>query len=451
MKHLSFRCRLFAVMLAAGLLSSCEDFVPRGDPVVDIRPSWNNAAAAGAESLHDWWRGFDSVQLDSLVDKALAGNFKMQAAHQRLMAARALRGAGESNFRPAAVASTASERNPQATAQYFLVGIDASWELPLFGRAVNAGRLLQAQVDDALSDEAAVRAALTADVVRAYLESRFAQRELGVVEELANVADDRRQRQATRIRLGLDDALTSTADLQQAPQARAESGSLQRIRKRGLESLAALLGSTAIDESWVGNEGELRVPAVPATLPADLLRRRPDIRHAEAAVERAAAQLGIARADRYPSVSIAGALTASIPVAGHVRSSTNSIVSAGPLITLPLFDWGLRKAQAEAHGAALRAAVLDYRQVVLDAVAEVEAALLQVEEAMEQSALQAAAMDSAEQAERRAQAQRQLGLQRQVTALDLKREALLARQSLVHAERDQSLALVHLMLALGAG
>ncbi len=432
-------------------LSACGTLVPSVPPALPARAAWNNAPPVSTSVMWPdrWWQQFHSAQLDFLVDSALHDNPGLGAAAERLTAARALQGAGVAGFKPGLELDTGTEPSPGATKDYFQAAIDARWELPLFDRARNTARILESQTADAEAGVAEAQAVLIAEIVRTYFNGRFAAVRLGLAQALVTVSDDLQQRVDARVAAGLDETEASVASRERGREARLGMEEPRQMRAQCLESLAALLGQSAVDSSWIDSSDPPELPLPPATVPAEMLRHRPDVRRAESAMQRAAAQLGIARAELYPHIGIAGALTAALPLSGG--GGVGSIFSVGPVITLPLFDWGLRRAQGEARGAELRAAALAYRQTVLDAVAEAELAFSQLAAANRQVAMLADGSDSAQLAARRAATRRELGLLAQVPSLELTRAALLARQSLENARLEQTAALVHLHAVLGAG
>ncbi len=440
-------------MLLLGL-GACGSLVPAPVPDAPVRATWDNAppvsTATAAAWPARWWQQFHSAQLDALVDNALRDNPGFAAAAERLFAARLLQQAGSAGLKPELVLNAAPESAPGATVNYFQASIDARWEMPLFDRGTNSARILQAQTADAEAGVAEVRAALITEIVRTYLNGRFAADRLVLAEALVQVTAELQQRVAARVGAGLEEPEAGLASTQLTRAARLGEDEPRQVRTQCLESLAALLGQAVVSDTWIDASGSpLELPLPPATVPAEMLRHRPDVQRAESAMERAAAQLGIARAELYPHISIEGALTTALRLSGG--GGVSSIFSAGPIITLPLFDWGLRRAQSEARGAELRAATLVYRQTVLDAVAEAELAFTQLDAASQRVAMLTTDADSAQLAARRAGTKRELGLLAQVPALDLARDALLARQALDGARLEQAIALVHLYAVLGAG
>jgi outer membrane protein TolC len=133
-------------------------------------------------------------------------------------------------------------------------------------------------------------------------------------------------------------------------------------------------------ESAIRLAADAALPAVQAlaVLPADLLRNRPDIQSAEAAVEQAAAEVGVSRAALYPRLTLTGSLLYAYNLTRNHRTTSDSIPMIGPQIDIPLFDWGRRRAVADGKELALQASIKAYRQAVLNGIAEAESALAAV-------------------------------------------------------------------------
>ena len=211
-----------------------------------------------------------------------------------------------------------------------------------------------------------------------------------------------------------------------------------------------LLGTAEPDPSWLApgplpTLGAWRLQAAPA----DLLRSRPEIQHAEADVLRAAGAAGIAHADRYPRVAIGGSLTWSASLQSHKGTGDNPVASIGPLIDIPLFDWGMRAAQDDAKRHELQASVLAYRQAVLEGVADVETALGRLQHQAEQErqcAEATAALARADTAVAKRAELHLAGADDQIESAIAHDEASLA---LVQAQAAHDLAFVSLFKAFG--
>ncbi len=187
-------------------------------------------------------------------------------------------------------------------------------------------------------------------------------------------------------------------------------------------------------------------------MPADLLRRRPEIWRAEAAVLRAGADAGLARADLWPRLTLGGNLTASgTPVEASAFSPLGPVVVAGlgPNLTIPVFDWGQRRAVVDARDAGFRAATAAYRLAILEGVEEVEAALANAAAAARRTDLLERAVARAAGAVRLSDALYRSGLATLLERLDADTALLSAQLELVGAREDAFVSVVALHKALG--
>ncbi|HJU26799.1 MAG TPA: TolC family protein, partial [Rhodanobacteraceae bacterium] len=159
-----------------------------------------------------------------------------------------------------------------------------------------------------------------------------------------------------------------------AAEAEAQLGDPRAEIAQHAQALALLLGKSEPDPGWLAPAPPPKLDAGNvAPLPVDLLRTRPEIRYAETQVLKAAGELGIAKADLYPHLALGSSLTFAALVKGQTQlGDVNDTFAIGPIIDIPLFDWGERRAVRDARDAQLQAALLAYRQAVLKGAAEVE-------------------------------------------------------------------------------
>ena len=444
---------LLAVVLAA-LLSGCASALPKADLDVPLPPTWSlstPASTAPAEAPTDgWWRVFHDPALNALIDTATQSNLTIGAASEHLRAARALLHTGAALYRPGVSFGAGPAPTPDAKSSYFQAGFDATWELPLFDRAANATRALGADAAAAEADLMAARTTVAAEVASAYFAAQAAIRRQSVLRELDDAEHLRLARLRTRVRLGLD-----ASDVQHEAEAdllAVQTNELEpdSTRSQSLRRIAALLGRASVDPAWSEAPSEVPEPfAQVQSTPADLLRQRPDVRRAEAAVLRAAAELGTAQAELYPHVSLVGAITAATQVSGLGLASPNGVVSAGPAISLPLFDWGMRRAARDARAAELSSAAMVYRQTVFDAFADVEITLANLKRSTSQIELLRNAATSRSERARQSDVLRRAGLSESTEQSRSRRTALEARLDLVNAEYAGQMAIVQLHKALG--
>ncbi len=443
--------------LGALMLGGCHSLatIPSLQPAVPAQ--WRNAGAidvdrnaARAPDLDGWWRAFDDAQLEALVALALTDNLTVAQAQSRLLAARALARSSRGEFRPNIRAGTLSAADPDAATSYLQGNIDAQWELNLFGRGQSTRWVARASVDSATADLQSARVSLVAEVVRDYLALRSAQQQIALVGQIANAQRERRALTQRRRVLGLAaDAELARADAELA-QADAALTDPRLRADASAQQLALLCGRPEPQPALLAAAPVPRLTAAaPATLPADLLRTRADIRHAESAVLMAAGELGIAKADLYPRLSLAGAITESTTTAGGKFGFGRAVYSIGPVVDIPLFDWGARRARVTAKDAELSAAVYGYRETVLEAIAETETALATWHAQRTRAASLQLAVAARERDMRGIAHSRRLGLadgmDQAVVGIALSQ----IRLELLDADQAQALAYVALYKALG--
>ncbi len=429
---------------------------PLPDLRVDLPEHWQNAPAAGLAPAplpdpRGWWRSFGDPELDALIEQALDANLDIAQARARLRAARTLDRHADAPLRPDLHLRTSEPIDPDASASFFVAGFDSVWEVGLFGRRAATHRVARADLDAANAELRQARVSVSAEVAREWIELRAAQQREALLVQIRDARDVEARRVEARLRLAL--ATPQQAALARVAVAQAEAALTEpRIAvQAAAQALAVLLGRSEPAAAWMKpgklpRLGEWRM----ASAPADLLRTRPDIARDEAAVLRAAGELGIATANQYPSISLEGSVVWSTSELEQRPTVTNRIAAFGPAIDIPLFDWGMRRAQADAKGAALEAAALAYRKTVLTAVSEVETALATLEQQRLRRLAAAQAWQALGEVAERTQRRRQLGL---ASGLDTAASAIEHEQAalqLMDARAAHALAYIALCKALGA-
>ena len=448
--------RCLAPAALAGLVLSLGGCIRTPLPKLDrsMPAHWRSATGAPARppvDLHAWWKAFHDPLLDRLVDQALHDNPDVSIAREHLRAARALYGDRMAPLRPHLGLHTANPIDPDASASYFVIGFDSTWELGLFGRGQATDRIATGHYLDAVATLRAARVSLVAEVVRDLVRLRAAQRQ---VRLLGHIVEARRRQVAlTRKRVQLK--LSSEADLAKAraalASARADQAMPRMQAHAAAQQLALLLGRDAPDPAWLKPASLPKLgPHGPVAAPAELLRSRPGIARAEAQVVSAAGQLGIARADMYPRIGLGASMLWSANIASYKHNSgTNAIATVGPLIQIPLFDWGMRVSHKVAQGHLLKAAVLNYRKAVLTGVAEVETALGNLQQQRLREHAIEAACAAWNQAASAQQTRRHLGLSSDLDGADIRIARSRAQIELARARSDRDLAYIALYKALG--
>lgn len=397
-------------------LAACALSTPLPDLHANLPDRWRNVAADNARlgpapDLDSWWHAFNDAQLDALIQRALQQNLTLQQATLRLRGARALQHRSGTQFMPQLNFHTFSQPDPAATTSYYEIGFDAQWELGFFGRGRGNARVAAADLQSAAATATAARVSLIAEVARSYVDLRAAQARALLLDHIVYLREQNVELTKVKLRLRLaaqDDLDKRESELAQA---RADAAEPAAAIAQAQQALDVLLAEPQSDStlSAAGPQPVLSDVRFAQT-PADLLRTRPEIRQAELDVLRAAGELGIARADLWPKLGLGGTLISSTRVVGDVDRPNKAIPSAGPVIDIPLFDWGARRDMVNAREAGLQAAVLGYRQAVLEGVAEAENALAQWQRDRTRADAAHAQLDIADRAQTRAQTLQRIGL-----------------------------------------
>ncbi|WP_144112421.1 efflux transporter outer membrane subunit [Paraburkholderia sp. BCC1886] len=398
---------------AALTLAACS-FGPNGEPPAmpqpahygaETQPSQTVAArgvaqqfVTGAKPVPDWWKLYRSDALNALVDEGLRNSPTLAATDKSLAAAREqLRAQVGSSLLPSVDLAGQATRNralaiPEIGSNTYLYNIfvgqlEAKYTIDLFGAARLGDVALAARVDVQAYQFDAARRALAANIVTSALTSAALKAQIETTQRLVVLANDQARDIQRRYELGA----LSHADLLNAQQSAASvAAGLPGLQQQWLttrHALAVLLGRTPDAAPDDLDLAQLTVPAqVPVVVPSELLRARPDIQAADAGLKAAAAEVGVATAQMYPSLSLSASMGQggfSWPLA---LSGAGAIWSIGASLSQPLFHGGALVAQRRAALDTYDAAVSQYRQTVLAAfqnVADTLAALQHDAEALD--------------------------------------------------------------------
>lgn len=379
----------------AAFMTGCTLQPAYESPSLPVAVNWTAQKPHGGqlESLANWWERFDDPAVAQLVRAAEKGSPDLAQALARIDSARATAAIAGAVGLPELTASGSVTRAKQAQSQQGTgqiattrsAGLDASWEIDLFGRVRSGRESALAQLEASIDDWHDARVSLAAEVADTYVQYRGCGR---LADAYRTQADSQAQTlEATR--KGVSVGLIATTEGHLAEASAADSRRTlvdQQVQcEVVVKSLVALTGmeeaalQTLIDKAGTA----LPEPAdfEVGSLPADLLRQRPDVVSAERTLAARYAEIGQARADRFPSLSLGGLITIS---ASNLASSATSW-SFGPSLSLPLLDGGERRAQVDAAVAAYEEQLGAYRGAVRAAVKEVEQTLVELDGAARRS------------------------------------------------------------------
>lgn len=455
-RHLANGASSSRILASTGVIVLCLASCSTIEPIIatspDLPASYVRAELGPKRAIGSWWRDFRDPVLDRLVEQARSQNLSIAQAKARLVAGRTQSGATASQFLPSvggsgqALAGTSREQIEDPLRRPVLAGFDTSWDAGLFGLSENTEKVAAASAAIAGDEFDAVRIAVTAEVVASYVSLRSVQRQIELTSSLIAVQERSAQFARSRARNGISASGEDANEIAALDRARSELAQLESRASALRQQIATLLGNSNPDPGLgtMGSQPTLR--RVPATgRPADLLRARPDVRAAEHRVLKAAAEVGIAKADLYPRLRLGG----TIGVGGPSIASPFGL-AGGPSLQIPLFDYGRREAALHARRALVDDALAAYRQTVLTAYQEATAALAQFRAAREARVRLSQTIEVQRRSDRRLRVLRREGLAdgSRLAASEVGMVAL--QRSLVAQKEAEALAIVTLYKALGA-
>ncbi len=382
--------------LAAVLIAGCAVGPDFHAPQPSMPASWvgvaekekdqTSVANAAPVDLTGWWRQFNDPTLNSLVEEALKANLSLALAEANIRQARALRGVAVGGLWPSLGASASYTR--QSGAPYtgnggprnlFLAGLDAAWELDFFGGVRRNVESASANVQAAVENLRDAQVTLVAEVALDYLQLRGYQQQIVTARNNLEV-----QRHTADITRRLDEVgFDSSLDVAQAEslvaQTEAQIPVYETGERQSIYALSVLLARHPGDllEQLSPSGAMPPVPAqVPAGMPSDLLRRRPDIRQIEAQLHSATAQIGVAVAQLFPQFTLTGGATWQTTQVNSWFTGSNRALFIGPSATWNIFQGGATVSNIHAQEALRDAAFVTYQQAVLTALQDVENALV---------------------------------------------------------------------------
>ena len=448
-----------AAFLLALPLAACVSAGPRAPAPVAagvVAPAgWRSAEGKEATVDADWWTRFGDPALSALVVRALANNVDVAVAAARVEEARAAEALARAQLSPQ-VGGTLPETQGQTLSPFGTAsraigaqpGVTASFDLDLFGRLRQASRAARAQL---LATEAArdtVRLAAATSTATGYVTLRALDQRLQIARDTLAARSE-----ALRIaRRRFETGYSSRLELRQAQAEYAATEQLVPAAElaiaRAENALSLLVGDAPGPIARGVPLDRLTLPDIPPGLPADLLRRRPDLFQAEQNLVAADRSLDSQRAAFLPNLALTGS-------AGVVLSTALGnpvgVFSLGGSILAPLFDGGRLAAQEDAATARRDQAAFAYRRTALTAFQEVDDALAGVERTREQAAAFSAQVAAARGALQNATNRYRAGYSAYIEQLDAQRSLLTAELSLIQAENDRLASSIALYRALGGG
>lgn len=464
---------LLALILPLAACSAGPDYHPRTATELGVPDAYSVAATQNArEDLTRWWQKFDDPMLGSLVERAQGANLDVAQAVVRLRQARESLVQQRASLLPSVSASGGVSRSEslrggtttttlpdgsvtsfsRGGSTSFSIGADANYQLDLFGGVRRGVESARASYEAAGFDYAAVLISIQAETARNYVLARLAQTNLANARGSLALQDDNLQIAQWRVQAGL----VSSLDAEQARAQRAQTAaSIPTIEANynGFVSRLGVLTGQAPGALKAELEAVRPIPHGPAMvaagIPADALRQRPDVRAAERTLAAASAQIGVAQAQLYPSLSIGGSIDA-----GSSALSSIFDVITGRLfgnIAQTIFDAGRTRSQVRSAQAAADGAFLSYKSTVLTSLEDIENAVVALQAAQRRETEFRVALDASNNQALLARLQYRSGLTDFITLNQAESALLSAQNGLSQALSDEATALIQLYAALGGG
>lgn len=459
-----------------GTLAGCAvgpDYRPATGEVLGVPAQWSVPARIEPGQVDRWWGQFQDPILDDLVARAAAGNLDLLQAVARLRQAREALVVSRSALLPSLSESGGYSRSetlrggsqtvtlPDGSVittgagggtSNFSLGLDASYQVDLFGgvrRSVEASR---AQYQAAGFNQATTLLSVQSEVATNYVLARAYQAQLANARQSLAIQDENLQIAQWRVQAGL----VSSLDVEQARSSRAQTAaSIPQIEQQyngAVSRIGVLIGQApgAFKAVLAAPRPIPRGPdALSLGIPADVLRQRPDVRAAERNLASAVAQIGVNQAQLYPALAISGSLDSRAISTGTLLDTITGNLFAG--LTQAIFNGGRLNAQVRSSRAAADAAFASYKQTVLLALEDIENASVALETARQRETQFAIAFEAANNSAILARSQYRAGLT-DFNTLNTQEAALVsARNGVVQARSDKATALVSLYVALGGG
>lgn len=355
-------------------------------------------------NISSWWKQFDDVYLELLIEEAIRDNYDMKLAAEKIRELRAFYRAESSSLYPSLqmnASANRSRRSPNVSEapvdstgtsvdtfenffsgplfqNFFQVGLDASWELDLFGKNRRRSQAARQDMEAGIEQMHAVQVVLAADVAFSYLEIR-------TLQERIHLQKRRIERQQELLKLSealLDAGLSSDIDVE-IQRAQLETliqdvHTLEIAFKQRIFFLATLLGK---QPEGFARRFETITPIpyaedrLPASMPSEMVRRRPDLRRAERELAAATSRIGVAVADLFPSFSLLGSFGFQSNKPNNLFDWASRFWQVGPSMLWSLFEGGRLRAQVKIQTSLQKQALLRYEQTVISSLEEVESSL----------------------------------------------------------------------------
>jgi NodT family efflux transporter outer membrane factor (OMF) lipoprotein len=420
-----------------------------------------SAAEPEVQSLARWWATLGDPDLSNLVERAIAGNLDLQRAQARIREGRARRGIAEAGLYPsldlgwsATVSRGSEEMGSGVRRELYRAGFDASWEIDIFGGVRRSIEAAQGDLEATVADYRDVLVSLLGEVALNYVEARTSQAQLQVAEANLKAQAETLQLVEWRFAAGL----VSNLDVEQAKanleNTRAQLPRLRSNIEAAKNRLAILLGifPGMLETQLAAGKPIPEAPLeIAVGVPAEVLRRRPDVRRAERQLAAQTARIGVATADLYPKFLLPGSIGLEALSTDHLFSTASRTWTFVGSFAWPVFRGGAIRQNIAVQNALQEQFLKQYETTILVALEDVENALTAFAEEQERRDALMEANQAAQRAAELARDQYSSGLIDFQAVLDAERTVLSSQEQLAQSKGQVISNVISLYKALGGG
>lgn len=421
------------------------------------------AARPDRDVLAEWWKVLDDPVLTALEEKAVQGNLDLRTSLSRLRQARLIRGISESGLYPTLNASSVVQEQRGSESlqagvggkekEYYLAQFDSSWELDLFGGIRRSVEAAQAELEAGRADVRDVLVSLMAEVAVNYIEVRTYQQRLDITWANIRTQEKTYEMNKSRYEAGLIDELAEQQSLRNLETTRSQIPRLKSGLRAAKNRLAVLLGQEpgSIDKLLAAEKEIPQVPPrVAVGIPAEAMRRRPDIRRAERQLAAQTARIGVATAELYPKFRLLGTIGLEA-LQSNFLDAQSRFWGIGPGVSWNIFQGGALRLNIDLQTERQKETLLFYKSTVLQALQEVENTLTAyAKEQLREESLEKA-VAAARRTEFLARDRYNTGLTDFFNVLDAQRALLELEDQLTLSRAEVASNLARLYKALGGG
>lgn len=462
-KERRVRAGLALLVLIAGCKAVGPDYQAPGapEPAAALPQRDGPGTALSAEEAASWWTVLSDPALTRLIEQSLSSNRTLRAASASVREARARLSVSRAGLLPQVDAAGAYRRyrtsdnaGLPSDGDRFSAGFDASWELDLFGRQRRAVESAQASFEAECATLENVWVSLAAETAQTYTELQTVRRRLSVAQTNLAVQAETLDILSSRAKAGLADELAVEQARYNLERTRATLPGLFSAEEAARNALAVLVGVMP-GELAADRVAPAQIPSAPPRalvgIPADLLRRRPDVRAAERRLAAQTAKIGEATADLYPTFSLNGSIGLESLEGKDFFKTGSRFFSLGPSVSWPVYRAGSIRANIEVQSALQEQALAAYEQTVLEAVQELRDALSDYAREYERRDALEKAAAAARAAVAISQDQYRNGLTDFNSVLDAQRSLLTFEEAVALSEGAITKHLIRVFKALGGG